>query len=175
MKKKTKKPIKRRKKMNSLSNLAKQQDDMRSQVKALAQSSVKPALKEAFADLQKIIPSLTGVQWEQFTPHFNDGDTCEFSVYEAKFQFNDGKDPVTGEEVAADYDNGYNDVGDYPSAYDKVTGLTPEGLSKTQCLALEGFNKNLTALEDLLKAAFDDHAQVTLTAKSIEVEEYEHD
>jgi len=147
--------------MTTLTNLAKKQEDIRNQVKLLAQESVKPALKEAFEELKKSTPNLTAIRWQQFTPHFNDGEACEFSVYSPDFQFG----------VDEDFD-GFSTWEGY---FDKVTGLDKRGFTKAQAEVFVEFSKNLSNIEEMLHVAFDDHAQVTVTADSIEVEEYEHD
>jgi hypothetical protein len=42
---------------------------------------VKPYIKQLFKD----VPELKAIQWVQFTPHFNDGDECIFSVESPSF------------------------------------------------------------------------------------------
>lgn len=37
-------------------------------------------------------PNVVKVQWAQYTPHFNDGDTCRFGVQEPYFYDADGEE-----------------------------------------------------------------------------------
>lgn len=42
--------------------------------------------------LQALIPSdITAIQWQQYTPYFNDGSDCHFSVYDPYFIKNSQK------------------------------------------------------------------------------------
>ena len=151
--------------MQSLKNLSETQKDMQAQIKTLAQSNVEPALKEAINELTTLIPQLTAVKWNQYTPHFNDGDVCEFGVNEVSFKLNDATE-------GGDYDNGWNDV----SSYSTITnGVTEEGLTKSQNDALVAFQTNLYNIDSMLEEAFGDGYEITLSPKSIEVEEYSHD
>jgi len=120
---------------------------------------ITPALKEAFIDLKKTIPTLEAVKWEQYTPYFNDGDSCTFSLHGVYFRFAGVKDD------AGDYNDGFL------SAYEtKDAGLT--GVQKE---VLENFEEELGHLEELLEEALGDHMQVTLNAEGIETEECSHD
>lgn len=40
------------------------------------------ALKEAFSEFFEMHPGVRAIVWTQYTPHFNDGDACTFSVNE---------------------------------------------------------------------------------------------
>ena len=40
------------------------------------------ALKEGANELFSKYPDLESFSWRQFTPYFNDGDPCEFDIYE---------------------------------------------------------------------------------------------
>ena len=44
------------------------------------QTESKKVFKEAFEEIFEKYPAIETVSWTQYTPHFNDGDTCEFSV-----------------------------------------------------------------------------------------------
>lgn len=49
------------------------------------QESAQTLFKETTKEFFDKNPGITGVVWTQYTPYFNDGDTCEFSVHEATF------------------------------------------------------------------------------------------
>ena len=44
------------------------------------QAKGKDAIHAAFKELFAARPEVLAVTWKQYTPYFNDGDTCEFSV-----------------------------------------------------------------------------------------------
>jgi hypothetical protein len=145
--------------MDSLTNLAKKQKDLQEQVRAMAQENVAPALRQALVDLKAAVPQLVGVRWFQYTPYFNDGDECVFGLHGAEFS------------VGGDYEY----LSTWKDYFDKATGLDKNGLTTKQVETLLDFESNLGSIEEMLKIAFGDHAQVTLTSDGIETEEYEHD
>ena len=67
-----------REKFNQLIN---EQEELRKKFQTTAQELFKETTKEFFSDN----PAITAVVWTQYTPYFNDGDTCEFSVNEPTF------------------------------------------------------------------------------------------
>ncbi len=151
----------------TLANLAEKQVELRNQVKLIAQENVQPALKQAFEELQSVIPNLEAIRWQQYTPHFNDGEACEFGLHGVYYKLQDKTE-------GGDNGDGYEYISTY-GKYNPQTGLNDEGLNKTQVDSLNTFSKNLCDIEEMLQVAFDDHAEVTLLATSIEVEEYSHD
>ena len=97
---------------------------------------------------------VVAIRWTQYSPHFNDGDPCVFSVYEADVKFKDT------EEDAGDHEDGFENE------------YSREGKSKT-------FDKINAVIQKIPTEAmldmFGDGIQVTVTADGIETEEYEHD
>lgn len=103
-------------------------------------------------------PNIVEFGWEQFTPYFNDGDPCVFSVYEAWFR--------------TEADRGLDDSelrvwGDYHPT------IKPGHPSYHVCRTLDS---EVTAghFHDVLLAAFGDHASVKFTRDGITVEYCEH-
>lgn len=142
----------------SLGNLVAKQNELKAQVKKMALDSVKPSLEEAITDLQRLVPGLTAVRWRQYTPYFNDGDECVFSIGEK--YFNIGADPESG---------------DYEDGFSSLWSTEAKALSAEAQTALKTFSRNLNDISDLLKTALGDHAKVTLSATGIEVTEYDHE
>lgn len=68
--------------LNEQIRLAKQQ--MREKSEGLVEGMVKMFLDEC--------PEVTGVHWTQYTPFFNDGEACEFSIHELCFHILEDKD-----------------------------------------------------------------------------------
>jgi hypothetical protein len=103
-------------------------------------------------------PSIESLKWRQYTPYFNDGDTCEFHVHDLEFV------GTTGEE-------GY--VTSYEPSVKRIMEET--GISEADMAALSELADALSANEEVCLAAFGDHVQVIVTRDGIEVEEYSHD
>lgn len=122
-------------------------------------AKVKAAGKEAVAsDLKAIFdahPELLGIRWTQYTPYFNDGDACVFSVREM-FHRTEGMASDAG-----DYEDGFEGL---PWAKEKRTPMH-EAIG-----AFEG-----ALVKEVALAAFGDHCQVTATRDGVTVEEYSHD
>lgn len=133
-----------------------------------------PAELVAALDAALARPEVVAIRWEQSTPYFNDGDPCEFGIYEARTKF------VNGDEEGGDYEDGYLDSWGLTYVDDK--GNRPyaqEGLevSETTLEALKAVNAAVAGGHHyaILNQMFGDPAQVTATADGFDVEYYEHD
>lgn len=129
------------------------------QIKKLREESaalVKPLLQQFITDF----PEVRQVRWTQYSPYFNDGEACVFSLHTFGFYFegDDLDDSVYEHEIYR-----YED-------FDKKEVCSPETFSA--CCELE---RQLRQVEGELESLFGDHAQVTVTADGVDVEEYDHD
>lgn len=129
---------------------------------------------EFLAEVDSVLalPGVSGLVWEQYTPYFNDGDPCEFSVGEARVLV-EGMDSEAYEEAETDYGWGY-------SAWDLVHWKTNEPVElpgEADALVLRDALQNLRTAgwNDVAKANFGDHAKVTATKDGFSVEFYDHD
>lgn len=114
--------------------------------------------KQVFADF----PELVSVSWRQYTPYFNDGDTCTFRAhneYPAMTVLVDGEEIEDEEFSPSEWAVKYMDPKLLPF-YDKMV-VVQQWLAEFD--------------EDYLLAAFGDHAQVTLTRDGVDVAEIDHD
>lgn len=121
-------------------------------VKAELEAKIKaegmPAVKAFLKDYFDQHPEVYGIKWAQYTPYFNDGEPCVFGlsdIYIFKTQ-----EAFESEDDMYDNDGAEACYGEEPEA-------------------------SLSEVEDLLQAAFGDHAQVCVTREKIDVEEYQHD
>jgi hypothetical protein len=130
-------------------------------------------------------PTMKAFGWQQYTPYFNDGDPCTFSVNSPWFltvadpdpddvedfytyEVDYGSHPSLGERDNR-YEGSYSDrklvssvyTGPDEARYDRVRALSA---------AING-----GAFEDVLLEAFGDHAEVRVTAQGITVDTYSHD
>lgn len=139
--------------------------------------------KKAFVeDLRKEFPSMfkelfdrceriESFSWNQFTPYFNDGDTCEFRV-NCDYPYVNGE--YIDEHEWYSWKTGYFLKGD--PEYKNLFENEPE-LDKEACLCVEEFKGILGSIpEEFMKDLFGDHATVTMTRNGgVSVDECRHD
>jgi hypothetical protein len=137
------------------------------------------ASNKIFTDLTKTIfeehPKLESFGWSQYTPYFNDGETCTFSANTDYIYINgqpaDEADWINETKITnygtwnrekRQYE-GRTEVPnlDYDPDLAKITDEVKEFLSNFD--------------EDFFLSQFGDHAEVTITAEGVSVDEYEHD
>ena len=137
-----------------LTGMTKTVEELNTKIREAAREELKPALAEACEIFKTEIPELEAITWNQYTPYFNDGEACEFSV---------GNMHAVTEE-----DSSY--ISTWSSG--KV-GSFSAGKSKL----LRKFATSLETLEEALEICFGDHATVTINIRTgdIDVEEYDHD
>lgn len=148
-------------------------------------------LEEFSPILQAVLsdPSIIEFGWTQYTPHFNDGDPCEFGVGSPWF-----RTAENAAETPADEDGEFDDddtwqlelssnetLGGRARTWDSEERIYiygdyagPDEARYDRCLALD---KALDGEEfdEVLLAAFGDHAQVTVKKDGIKVDFYDHD
>lgn len=130
-----------------------------------------------------IDPDVVKFGWAQYTPYFNDGETCVFGVRELRVQTTMDEDYDYDQEVGKYHPtlgsakwvsvkepaaSGYGYVSRGHS--ESKTPLFPE----TAKLAKE-LNAALQGAEVTLLEWFGDHAEIIVTSEGITVDEYEHD
>jgi len=128
---------------------------------------VKKASTEFLKELKKLAKDAEGleaIRWRQYTPYFNDGEACTFSVTDASFKL------AGASEDAGDYEDGFQDS--WSINYDKKT-------KHPATKQLEVINKliNDSAMEEILLDLYGDHVEITFNVETgkVTVEEYEHD
>lgn len=158
--------------------LIEEQEELRRKFQDTAQELFKETTKEFFDGN----PAVTAVVWTQYTPYFNDGDTCEFSVNEPTFT--NAPDPENvrwgeyegdAEDVFAVENPGYVMKTDREYyADDRAAIAKAGGIDVDSC---EAFSRMIqsSAMEDVMLAMFDNHVKVIATRDGFEVVEYDHD
>jgi hypothetical protein len=131
-----------------------------------AMAECETVLKDAFAEASKTLfdahPILKSVEWQQFTPYFNDGDTCEFSAHTdyPEIEFVDGETP-----------DDYYDVDRRDERMEGTTERDAAMLAAREFLGVFG--------DEDYETLFGDHVTVTVARGDdkpiVTVEEYEHD
>ena len=108
--------------------------------------------KEYFQD-----PKLIAIGWTQYTPHFNDGDECNFNVYDLYELTTDNQDENA---------NLQSDVYNWGEGY---SGYCTKELAEFDSLIQSDEYK------EMMKLVFGDHVQIKITKSGYTVEEYDHE
>lgn len=131
--------------------------------KLLAES--KNVFVEAVKHLFETYPILEIFSWNQYTPYFNDGEPCFFSVNTYSLEINK-KDYVCEWELKKALDDRLHGI----ISNDKYIEL------ETQKAITDDIIELLKTIgEDNLQLMFGDHAKVIVTKDSIVAEEYDHE
>lgn len=122
---------------------------------------------ELFAQSKRI----DSITWRQYTPYFNDGDTCEFGVY--------ADEPEVNEMSLYDIDwydwkHRYYTQGD--PRYANLLTDNPK-IDIAECQLVEAFGDVIESIpEDFMKDLFGDHCEVTIRRDgTVDVNDYDHD
>lgn len=165
---------------NAFEELINDQKELQRKFQEQAQGLFKEITKEFFEKN----PGITGVIWTQYTPYFNDGDTCEFSVGSPTFtnapaiellDIRWGEYEGETEGVWAAEDIGYvleSDRDYYQGTKDKI--LAAGGVDATSC-TLFAKAVGSSEMEDVMQAMFGDHVKIIATRDGFDIDEYEHD
>lgn len=160
-------------------------DELRAELKTAEKSAAKDIMS-LLKLLMKNNPLLLGMRWNQYTPHFNDGDACEFGVHGPYFKFVDSVNPEekdeNGEVDDSQFSDSWLEAGQFGELNNKwfdekadiLNHKEITALKKTVNEATEVFDK-LSFMEVELKDMFGDGYQITVTADGIESEDYGHD
>jgi hypothetical protein len=155
-----------------------EQEELRKKFQTTAQELFKETTKEFFNGN----PAITAVVWTQYTPYFNDGDTCEFSVGDPTFTNASDPENVRYGEYDGDEEGVFavenprwvleNDRDYYKEEQEAVAKAG--GIDIDSC---EAFSRMIcsSAMEDVMLAMFGDHVKVIATREGFDVEDHDHD
>lgn len=108
---------------------------------------------------------IDSISWTQYTPYFNDGDSCEFGVYNDNLYIN------------GEYDDPawYSWRSEYPEYHEELSEKGKVDLD--ECQIVRDFKEILQSIPDeFYEDLFGDHVMVTIFKDGrVEVEEYSHD
>lgn len=121
------------------------------------------AFNEAIKEVFDAHPEVEAFRWCQYTPYFNDGDTCEFCVNSDVDILPVDKAPLPHTEQEK-----------YRYAQEDSWYCGYNGMPKEFEGAANDFSSCLR-VDDLLLILFGDHVKITAWRDRIEVEEYNHD
>lgn len=157
--------------------LLKDQRDLQKKFQTEAQELFKEITKEFF-DLS---PTVKAVTWTQYTPFFNDGDECVFSVGDPSFTNAEGDDVenVTYGEYDGDNEDVWvYDAGSLESESEYFQTFKNEAISRgvniKACVSLCNAITS-SEMKDVMQAMFGDHVRVIATKDGFFCDEFDHD
>lgn len=139
---------------------------------------------EFLAEIDRALetPGVRGLVWEQYTPYFNDGEPCEFSVREVRALLEDDNGEHDDELEYGEgwssydvYDYRNNGASPWSGELDKVDWKTLPGGADGRTIYELLHTFKTASWEDVAQTNFGDHAQVTATADGFSVEYYDHE
>jgi hypothetical protein len=140
------------------------------------------ALKEMVKEIFDAFPGLQSFGWTQYTPYFNDGDTCEFGVntYSDEIYINDSRDEDDYEDWKCPqckrsngYDVAFCPKDGAPKPVAEVATFSKED-REAAAEMVSDMLKNFD--DDMMQDLYGDHVQVTIHRNGTATkEEYEHD
>jgi hypothetical protein len=151
--------------------LLQEQADLTKRFQEKAQELFKETTKEFFEKN----PGITAVIWTQYTPYFNDGDTCEFSVGDPSFTNVDDFDDLSrwGEYEGED-ENKWSESSWGFKYQSEKKGTKFEGIDPASIEKFSGLIQS-SEMEDVMKAMFGDHVRVVATRDGFDVDDHDHD
>jgi hypothetical protein len=137
--------------LDELKVAKKQINDLKKEVKNKIKTIFHSSVKDLFAEN----PNLKSISFNCYTPYFNDGDVCTFRSAHKYPDINGVGD--------------YSDEEEDQKAWDELGKAEQNKITK----AVKDFMSNWD--NDDMFDLFGDHVKVNITAKKIEVEDYEHE
>ena len=148
-----------------LAAIKKEITDLKEAAKLKAREVFDAEMKRLFQGIGELI----SITWTQYTPYFNDGDTCTFSSHHCDFGWTG---EIEGQEI---------EVPIYESAKYAVelSGVDEETHDRIMARAKAIENEVGSILrvfdDDDMENLFGDHAEVTVTVDGSSSDYYEHD
>lgn len=158
--------------MSTMTELKEQIKDAQAEMKRIRAETTKK-MQTIFSETTKQLfdehPKLQSFSWSQYTPHFNDGETCVFSVnFDYGVRINDIDEDETPDDentISEDiWDNTLRKSVPNPN-YDLELGAAKEAVLKF----LNVFD------EEYFLDTFGDHVRVVVTKRGVSTEDYDHD
>lgn len=132
--------------------------------KAEFQAKAHSALAVAFKEVFDSHPEIEAVVWHQYTPYFNDVESCEFGVGDFYVTNTKNSDNVSAWGELEVEDENIFLIGSWEDKEKKYADIW----------AIEKFFNSDIGL-DLALSAYGDHVKVFVTREGASFEEFEHD
>lgn len=159
------------------SEMARIEKEFRAKMQGLFDEASKAFFVEA--------PMIKAIVWNQYTPYFNDGEECTFSVNDVHFIVGNDKFDIANYDLNAlswgDFDfDGEEDVEDEADLFETSTWkdshkATIEKYGQNAFNAVQAMSKIISTNDDIMRAVFGDHTMVALLPDRTITEKFEHD
>ena len=171
--------------MIDVASLEEQMNTVNKQIKELQKQNIETSKKVfhgAIATFFKTYPEVAAVRWTQYTPYFNDGDTCEFGVNSPTFtnapdpeNVNWGSYDGDEEGVFAVENISYVMNSDRDYYKNEQEAIKKAGVIDVD--SCEAFQRMIcsSAMEDVMEAMFGNHVKVIATRDGFDIQDYDHD
>ena len=163
---------------NAFDKLISDQAELQRKFQEQAQTLFKDITKEFFAKN----PGVTAIVWTQYTPYFNDGDTCEFRVNDATFTNAPDPENIRWDEYEGDEEGVWaatnvKYVLESDRDWYKATAEAIRKAGGVDVASCDMMSKAICSseMEDVMLAMFGDHSKIIATRDGFEVEEFDHD
>ena len=136
-----------------------------------------------FQEFFKNYPEIAYVTWTQYTPYFNDGDECTFSIHERHYPLtklveNQGEDRPIGydaEEYALVTSTYYTSKPGFIDNNQIKSGISDERASEIK-LGMRNLEEVLSEIpQEVYKDVFGDHVSVLVDREGVHTDEYDHE
>lgn len=131
----------------------------------------KTVFEKASSTFFQLVPEVKSIIWTQYTPYFNDGDTCYFSVHEFSFS-----NFIPDSPIGYFYDSYQDDDNCEDNSWSYSSwGMKKSSLSAEKIELCNSFESLINANEEFMQEILGDHVLVHVTANGVEVSDYDHD
>lgn len=158
-------------KNSAFSELKKMKDEYERKLKTDGQR----VLKERFKELFGAHPELLGVKWQQYTPYFNDGEACVFTVHSVEGVLLDVRVAEGLSLVDSTKTDSYDTLRVEEQQCVWVDVYTLRDKLPAILLSINEVGDELRQFSDLAQAVFGDHCEVSATRDGFKVIDIEHD
>ena len=138
-------------------------------------------MKNSFNNIIKLFfeasPNVKLVTWHQYTPYFNDGEACTFSVGDIYIKLKTEQEKSTGILEPEEYVRWYDDADGYYYIYRDVKKMSEDlKIPLEEAENLRSLSTLINSLEDNLLATFGDHKSIIFFADGkMEITTFDHD
>lgn len=119
-------------------------------------------------EIFKNIPQLKAISWIQYTPYFNDGDECRFSIREIIYY---NYIPDRYFRYAEEFEDEEQAEGTW--AYTDYE-LKNTDLSEEVIAFLKKFDSTINTNSEFIKEIFGDHRKIIWTVEGVQTQEYDN-
>lgn len=156
-------------------------DQIRDDLKKAEESATKDIMS-LLKNLMAENPKLVALRWHQYTPSFNDGEPCEFSIGELSYKFDDSltnaetKRSKDDEDEDEDEDEGFMDNYELNGFFESKTDIANHKEITVLKKAVKDANKvfsSLCQMDSQLKDMFGSNMEIVVTKDGVETENYD--